>query len=182
MLRIRRYSALASLIAAPTVTYSQTSVAARSEDVTTIDGIIAALYATISGPVGQPRDWDRFSTLFQPEARLIPTRCPVTGQCTLRVLTPLDYRRNGDSALVALGFREVELVRHTERFGAIAHAFSSYASYRGSEITPFSRGINSIQLFHDGSRWWVLSIYWDSERASNPLPPAFVPPGVVPPQ
>jgi hypothetical protein len=32
------------------------------------------------------------------------------------------------------------------------------------------RGINSIQLFHDGTRWWVLGIAWDNERPGNPLP------------
>ena len=35
---------------------------------------------------------------------------------------------------------------------------------------PFGRGINSIQLFHDGDRWWVVSVLWDNERPGNPLP------------
>ncbi len=149
------------------------TLVARTSDVGTLDSIIAAVYDAISGPVGQPRQWDRFNTLFHPEARLVPTRCPETGPCTLRVLTPASYRQLADSFLVKEGFREVELSRRTERYGAIAHAFTSYASYRRGESTPFARGINSMQFFWDGSRWWVLSIYWDSERPNNPLPPAF---------
>ena len=39
---------------------------------------------------------------------------------------------------------------------------------RAPSEKPFLRGI--IQLFHDGNRWWVLSIAWDNERPGNPLP------------
>ena len=31
--------------------------------------------------------------------------------------------------------------------------------------------INNIQLFWDGSRWWVMSILWDNERPGLRLPP-----------
>ncbi|HXI22126.1 MAG TPA: hypothetical protein VNH46_13620, partial [Gemmatimonadales bacterium] len=129
----------------------------------------------ISGPVGQPRQWDRFFSLMHPQARLIPTRCRTqeSATCTLQVLTPKEYRQAADSYLVANGFQEHELVRRTERYGAIANAFSSYASFRHAESTPFARGINSIELFWDGKRWWVLEVFWDSERPDNPLPPSF---------
>lgn len=143
---------------------------ARPGDVATIDSILSTLYAVISGPVGQPRQWDRFMSLFGPGARLIPTRCPPEGTCTVRVLTPAEYRQRADSALVASGFMERELSRKTERYGSIAQAFSSYASFHRGEGAPFARGINSIQLFWDGQRWWVMSIFWDSERPHNPLP------------
>lgn len=43
------------------------------DDVKSLDGIIRALYASISGEKGVPRDWDRFRVLFAPDARLIPT-------------------------------------------------------------------------------------------------------------
>jgi len=35
---------------------------------------------------------------------------------------------------------------------------------------PFMRGINCIQLFYEGARWWIVSIYWQQESpgASNP--------------
>ena len=36
------------------------------------------------------------------------------------------------------------------------------------------RGINSIQLFHDGSRYWVVTVLWDSERPDNPIPPRYL--------
>jgi len=32
------------------------------------------------------------------------------------------------------------------------------------------RGVNSIQLFHDGERWCVVSVLWDNERAGLEVP------------
>jgi hypothetical protein len=36
------------------------------------------------------------------------------------------------------------------------------------------RGINSIQLFNDGKRWWILSIYWQHESKQHPLPKEYL--------
>jgi len=152
---------------------AQESPSARPADVGTIDSIITTLYAVISGPVGQPRQWDRFLSLMHPDARLMPTRCDSTGACSLRILSPAQYRTLADSFLVSQGFTERELKRTMERYGSVAQAFSSYASFRRGETSPFARGINSIQLFWDGHRWWVMNIFWDAERPGNPLPPAF---------
>jgi len=67
-------------------------------------------------------------------------------------------------------FYEVEISRRVDRFGNIAQIWSAYHGRRSPEAEPFLRGINSIQLFHDGDRWWVVSVLWDNERAGNPLP------------
>ncbi len=40
--------------------------------------------------------------------------------------------------------------------------------------TPPSHGINSIQLLNNGRRGWVVTIYWDSERADNPIPSQYL--------
>ena len=44
-----------------------------AEDVASLDNILTALYASISGEKGEARDWDRFRYLFTEEARLIAT-------------------------------------------------------------------------------------------------------------
>ena len=144
--------------------------AANPPDVTTIDSIIPVLYATISGPVGAPRQWDRMLSLFHPEARLIPTGCDTAGRCRGRIMTPDEYRQRADSMLVASGFQEREIRRRTERFGNVAHVWTTYESYRRGEDTPFMRGINSVQLLWAGTRWWILHVFWDNERPGNPLP------------
>jgi len=35
---------------------------------------------------------------------------------------------------------------------------------------PFARGINSIQLWFDGGRWWVMGVLWDWEGGENRIP------------
>ncbi len=141
-------------------------------DVSSQDAIVAALYDVISGPAGEARDWDRFHSLFIPEgARLIPTGMGPDGTPRHTVLTPAGYVERAGRSLERDGFFEVEIGRVTEEFGNIAHVFSSYASRRtADDPEPFARGINSIQLLHDGSRWWVVTVLWDSERPGNPIP------------
>jgi len=70
-------------------------------------------------------------------------------------------------------FYEKAIVNRSESFGNVTQLFSSYASRHSPTDKPFERGINSIQLLNDGTRWWVLSILWDTERADNPLPEKF---------
>ena len=149
---------------------------ARPTDVTSEDGIIAALYASISGPAGQKRDWERFRALFIPDARLIVARARrADGQAVPpRVMTPEQYIAG--SAALENGFFEREISRVSETFGGVTHRFSTYESRRRAEDpTPFARGINSIQLLNDGQRWWIVTVFWDSERANNPMPAKYLP-------
>ena len=144
--------------------------AAKPSDVGSIDDIITALYDVISGPIGEMRDRQRFMSLFVEGARLIPT-----GQ--FRVMSPEEYWAGSSDQLRQIGFTEKEIGRTTETFGNIAHAFTAYASYRadqGDPDTPFSRGINSVQLLNDGQRWWIVSVFWDAERPGNQIPGRYI--------
>jgi hypothetical protein len=144
-------------------------------DVESIDAIITAVYDVISGPAGKARDWDRWHSLFTEEARLIPVRRSADGAAQARVMTPAEYAEGSGPYLEENGFFEVEIGRVTERFGQIAHLFSSYESRRTeADPEPFARGINSFQLMNDGTRWWVVSIMWDSERPDNPIPDKYI--------
>ncbi|PYS40548.1 MAG: hypothetical protein DMF71_13055, partial [Acidobacteria bacterium] len=73
------------------------------------------------------------------------------------------------------GFFEREVSRRVEKFGNIAHVFSTYESrHKLDDAKPFARGINSIQLMNDGSRWWIVTIFWQSEDEKNPLPAEYL--------
>lgn len=137
-----------------------------------IDSIIGALYAAISGPKDAPRDWARFRPLFLPGARLIPTG-KRDGVARYRVWTVEEYIATAAPGLMRNGFYEREIGRKMERFGNVVHMMSAYESRNHpDDPKPFQRGVNSIQLFHDGTRWWVVTVFWDSERPDNPLPAA----------
>ena len=146
--------------------------AARPQDVTSIDSIVAALYDVISGDAGVERNWDRFRSLFYPGARMIPTgKNAKTGKIGARIASPEDYIKANEAFLEGEGFHEQELSRRVDSFGTIAQVFSAYeARNKLSDPKPFLRGINSIQLFNDGKRWWVMSVAWSPESAEYPLP------------
>lgn len=152
------------------------AVAANPADVKSMDAILAALYDVISGPAGKKRDWDRFRSLFVAGARLIPAAKRPDGVFETRVLDPDGYVARAAPFLEKQGFYEREISRKVDSFGQIAHVFSTYDSrHTAEDKTPFARGINSIQLLNDGKRWWIVTVYWDSERPDNPLPPQYLP-------
>lgn len=148
---------------------------ARPADVASVDAIVAALYDAISGPAGQPRDWDRLRSLFLPTARMIPVQRAADGRVAWRPLSVEDYIESSGAAIEEMGFRERQIASRVERFGDVAHVFSSYEGHREGVEEPIARGVNSIQLIFDGARWWVASLTWAPERSDLPLPPRYVP-------
>jgi hypothetical protein len=165
---------LAPLALASQVTPSPAPPAANPKDVASTDAIIAALYDVISGPAGQKRDWDRFRSLFVSGARLVPTGLGQDRKPRIRTLSPDEYAAGG-TRMEAAGFFEREIGRTAETFGNVTHVFSAYESkHAANDEKPFARGINSIQLFNDGARWWVVTIFWDSEREGNSIPAKYL--------
>ena len=141
-------------------------------DVESIDAIIAAAYDVISGPAGKNRDWNRERSLFYPGARLIPT-ASVPGRNDVAIepqILDIESYIVRVEPILQKGFYERETARRTEVFGRISHVWSTYESrHDPSDPTPFMRGINSFQLFNDGKRWWILSVYWQHESAEHPI-------------
>ena len=161
---------------AASVSQPTSADAARPADVASIESIIAALYDVISGPPGQDRDWSRFRSLFTDGARLIVGAPGSDGRVPARNMTVEEYVRSADAFLKRDGFWEREIARRIERYGNVAHVFSTYESrVKSADSAPFSRGINSIQLVTNGQRWWVVTIFWDFERPGNPIPPEYLP-------
>lgn len=151
--------------------------AANPADVASVDAILKTLYDVISGAAGQKRDWNRMRSIFVPHARLMPAVQRQTGGAGVAVLSVDDYVTRAGPGLETNGFFEREIHRTVEQYGNILHAFSTYESRRTADLSekPFARGINSIQLLKDGERWWVVSIFWDSERAGNAIPTKYLP-------
>lgn len=149
---------------------------ADAADVESIDAILAALYEVISGPAGE-RDWDRFRSLFTPNAILVPMVPRPDGANPVRVLTVEDYITTVGPYFGANPFYEVEAGRTLDRYGNVANAMSAYESRREPGEEPFARGVNTITLVTDGERWYVASVAWDQEREGNPFPPEWLPAG-----
>jgi len=125
---------------------------ANASDVDTVEHIVGAVYASISGPAG-PRNWDRFQSLFYPGARLIPSHRDQTGKVTANNLTVDQYAERAKTFFDKEGFYESPVANRTEVWDHIAHVWSTYESRHAKGENPFARGINSFQLLYDGSRW-----------------------------
>lgn len=139
-------------------------------DLTDIGSIIHALYRSISGPAGGPRDWDTDRLLHHPRALLMPTRPAPEGKSTVEMLSFDGYIESRSPYFAANDFFEVEVRRQEFRFGNIASVLSSYESRHRADGPPFGRGVNCFQFWWDGERWWVMSTIWDNERAGVCLP------------
>ena len=63
---------------------------------------------------------------------------------------------------------EKQLKFHIERYGNIAHLWSSYALY-------VARGINSIQAIKEAGGWRVTGIMVQAESVTAPLPKEYLP-------
>ncbi|MBZ5572614.1 MAG: hypothetical protein LAO09_12145 [Acidobacteriia bacterium] len=150
---------------------SQTT--ARPSDVKSLDAIMLAVYDVISGPAGE-RDWGRLRSVFTPDARFIPTTRKPDGTFTYEVWTVDGLIEKAKERFKEHAFYEREVSRKVESFGCVTQVFSTYESRETPDGKPIERGINSIQLFNDGSRWWVLSIYWDRERPDNLIPARYL--------
>jgi len=153
---------------------------ANPADVESIAAIITTSYQTISGKSGEKRDWARMRSLFAPSARLIPLN-KLAGSRTQDNQPPEPLDVDGWIARVSdyfdnNGFFETEICQRIERYDRIAHAFSTYESrHEPDDPEPFMRGINSFQLFHDGHRWWILTIFWQQENLELPIPGKYLP-------
>jgi len=161
---------LALVLGMPVCTQAQKDY---TNDVKSVDAVMAALYEVISGDPGVPRDWDRFRNLFTPDARLIPTGKNAEGKITYRTLSPEDYVTMF-STRVTTGFFERELYRVTEEYGTIVHIFSTYETKEKKDGPVTNRGINSIQLIKQNDRYAIMNIFWCPESAGFPLPEKYL--------
>jgi hypothetical protein len=137
-----------------------------------IEHAVAAYYESISGPAGAPREWDRFASLFTPQGRLITL---MQGDAPV-VLTPQQFAQMNRKYFEASGYSERPIFNRIDRFGRVAHVLSTYESRRGDDTEPYTRGVNSFQLFESQGRWWIVNVMWDRERPDAPIPPEYLPP------
>ena len=132
--------------------------------------LIDELYAIISGPAG-PRDWSRERVILHPQARLMRTGADEGGRPWIRVMSLDEYIADTAPFFAAGDFHEIEVARRVDRFGNWAHVRSVYEARRSpGDPELLKRGVNSIQLFHDGESWRVVSVLWDNEREGVEVP------------
>lgn len=133
-------------------------------DLGNLDVVITTMYAVISGPVGEVRDWDLLRSLYHPEARLILALSPAGQASELRILTVNEFIRRLETIFAKESFWERETSRDVQTFGSIAHVLSCYESLREPNGVPFTTGKKTMQLYFDHARWWIMSAMWNTQR------------------
>ena len=146
----------------------------RPEDVESPDAIIKAVYDIISGPAGE-RNWPRLRTLYIEGARLIPTGKRMHDDGGFQVLSVDEWIADASGFLNENDFWEKEIMRHSDQFGNMIQAFSTYEARDREDGQPIARGINSIQLLYKDKRWWIVTVMWANENEDNPIPREFLP-------
>ena len=136
----------------------------------TIDAIMDSLYSVISGDKGTERNKELFQSMFHPDAKLIASN--TQGLPKAIHITPEDFITTNFDRMKEIDFYEGEIHRIEEQFGNIAHVWSTYE--KGINETKI-RGVNSLHLFFDEERWWVINLYWQDETEEHPLPKKYLP-------
>jgi hypothetical protein len=147
-------------------------------DVDSLDGIVNAIYASVSFEGGRGPDWDRFRGLFDPRAVMVRVQPGVSSSAAAQAqASSLDDYVAHTTVAVATGvltaFAERELTRRTEVFADLAQVFSTYE--RCADAGEVRRGINSMQLVKHSDRWWVVSLAWTDETDDGLLPSRYLP-------
>jgi hypothetical protein len=153
----------------PKENIAATTAPANVNDVASIDAIVKATYTVISGPAG-PRNWDRFSSLFLPEARLGASVVRQGKPAQFRSFTPADYQKSNAPFFMKSGFYEEELNRKVFNFGNVANVASSYQFKVQPDGKVEQRGINYFTLVKSNGRWWISNLTWQDEDTDNKLP------------
>lgn len=171
--------ATAAVIAVPGPARAQEAVTGPAADtaaVGTLDGIISALYASISGPAGE-RDWSRVRSLLLPGAVFMNAGPRPDGRPPPEPSSFEEYRERAAPYFREAPYFEVEIARTTHRYGTVAQVWSTYETRREADGEPFARGINSIVVVRHDGRWYIASVIWDAERPDDPIPEAYLPAG-----
>jgi hypothetical protein len=151
------------------------TVAPRPEDVGSVEGVLKAFYEVTNIAPGAPRQWARDRTLYVPWIRFVALGPGATGRPKVTVWTHDEFVAASDP-LFEKGFVEREIHRVTRRYGNMVHVDSTYEFLEGTGSPVKGRGVNSLDLYFDGQRWWVASVVWQSEDAAHPIPAELLPP------
>jgi hypothetical protein len=134
------------------------------------EGIPTAIDAAITGPADKDRAC--MKALLIPETRMMFVSLGADGapSYTLQTLDDWIARVKARGHVI---LEEKQLKFHIERYGNIAHLWSSYALR--SDGKQVARGINSIQAIKEAGGWRVTGITVQAESASVPLPMEYLP-------
>jgi hypothetical protein len=144
------------------------------DEVGTLDGIIKSYYDVVTVKKGEKVSYKRDSLLHVSNPSVGMVKRDKDGKIQLALITLKQFHENSDAELEKNGFYEREVGRKVENFGAVYHVWSTYETRNTVNGPIINRGINSIQLYFDGTRFWILSWVFDEESKEQPIPKKYL--------
>ncbi|HZY39402.1 MAG TPA: hypothetical protein VFE53_22255 [Mucilaginibacter sp.] len=144
------------------------------DNVSSLDGIMKAYYDVVTVKKGEKPSYDRDSLLHFGNVQVGWAVKGKNGKMSFKYVSLKEFHGLTDGDLAASGFYEREISRKVQKFGAIYHVWSTYETRHTKTGPMVERGINSIELFYDGARFWILGWFFDAERKDNPIPAAYL--------
>lgn len=143
-------------------------------DLATVEAVIAALYESTRHTREHPQDWERFRSLFVPNAVLVQA-ASISSSHEYSIdsyIEEAQYFRERDPTEE---WYETEVARKTHQLGNVAHVFSVYVFGPEAERPQAKRYTNSFHLvktdeiqqhgtsFHRSMKWQITSWHWTAE-------------------
>jgi hypothetical protein len=135
------------------------------EEKSKIQEAIDEFYDVISGSKEEQRDWDKFRSLFfSGDSALASIKFNEGKELTTKPLNVNAYITGLNNFLSAHDFYEYGLNYEICIFGSIAHVYSEYEAKRKKEDPCIiKKGVNLVQLIHDGHAWKIYSMLWQDK-------------------
>lgn len=123
-----------------------------------IDQTIRALYDSMCFDEGGAPDWELFTSILAPNARLVRVNDDGVFEFTVDTFRQdIDEKMRSGSLP---SFSERELSRSVQRFDDIAHVLSIYEARSSSHGEILFRAAKSMQLFRRNDRWIISALLW----------------------
>lgn len=143
------------------------------DDVVSVKSLTAAYYDCVSGPIGETRDFDRLRNLFHPNAQLTYSYWSEEEKQNKLMHMDIEGYIEKLDYLDKKGFYEEELFSKSETYGSIIQTISTYKFWM-EDKTAEGRGFSSYNLFYDGNRYWIISMFWMMESEKYPIPEKYL--------
>lgn len=136
----------------------------------TPDEATATLWRALSNDPGASADVASLQRLFHDDAVVFGGHYKA-GVASMRRTAIKDFLKSQEN-ISSKGFYECEVSREVKAYDRFAVVYSVVESRSDkSAIKPNLVGVNSIQLYKDGTQWRILSLYYHVEKQGLPISP-----------
>lgn len=141
-----------------------------ASDLATVDAIISALYQSTRHTSEKPQDWERFRSLFVPNAVLVQAASNSYFNYEYGIEDYIEEAKYLRDKNPTAEWFEAEVSRQTHQIGDVAHVFSFYVFGSPTQRTRPKFYTNSFHLVKDDrGNWRVTSWHWSAETPTTKI-------------